>query len=175
MSPSDIADGLPVSDPFRQDGEGLPVRTFTLLRAKGIVFATGALDRPMVFSNNDRPGVMLASAIRAHLNRFAVLAGRRIVIGTTGDSAYWVALDAVSRGAEVTLVDTREAVDPALAGRVRQSGIDLQLGTMLKNTKGRRLVVVALQLHLALSLAFSYPPKKTAGRLNGSFFPPPPT
>lgn len=125
------------ADPFRPDGAVLPVKTFTLLRAGSIVFATGALERPTVFSNNDRPGVMLASAIRTYLNRFAVLAGRRIVVGTTGDSAYQAALDAVSRGAAVTVADAREAVDPDLADRVRQSGIDLRLGTMLKNAKGR--------------------------------------
>ena len=52
-----------------------------------IVFATGAIERPLVFSNNDRPGVMLASAARTYLNRFAVLPGRKAVVATTNDAA----------------------------------------------------------------------------------------
>ena len=55
----------------------------TILRARAIVFATGAIERPLVFSNNDRPGVMLASAARTYLNRFAVLPGRKVVVATT--------------------------------------------------------------------------------------------
>ncbi|WP_042433849.1 FAD-dependent oxidoreductase, partial [Streptacidiphilus anmyonensis] len=78
------------------------------LRARQVVLATGAHERPLVFAGNDRPGVMSAAAVRSYLNRYAVLPGRRAVVFTTGDSAYATALELVAAGAEVpALVDTR--------------------------------------------------------------------
>ena len=65
----------------------------TQLRAKTIVMATGAIERPLVFSNNDRPGVMLASALRTYANRFAVAPDKRAVIVANNDTAYSAALD----------------------------------------------------------------------------------
>ncbi|WP_281445804.1 (2Fe-2S)-binding protein, partial [Paenarthrobacter nicotinovorans] len=55
------------------------------IRAKQVVLAPGAHERPLVFENNDRPGIMLASAARTYLNRYAVAAGSRVVISTTND------------------------------------------------------------------------------------------
>ena len=52
------------------------------VRANQVVLATGAHERPLVFQNNDRPGIMLASAVRAYLNRYAVRAGQRIAVFT---------------------------------------------------------------------------------------------
>ena len=61
--------------------KGQSRQVLTSLRAKTIVMATGAIERPMVFSNNDTPGVMLASAIRTYANRFAVVPAKRAEIG----------------------------------------------------------------------------------------------
>ena len=63
------------------------------IRANQVVLAPGAHERPLVFENNDRPGIMLASAVRTYLNRYAVAAGQRVVISTTNDSAYALAAD----------------------------------------------------------------------------------
>src|SRR5439155_1358239 len=63
------------------------------LRAKAILFATGALERPLVFANNDRPGIMLASAARTYLHRFAVAPGQRAVV-VTGDFSLAAAIRA---------------------------------------------------------------------------------
>ncbi|MFJ7216247.1 2Fe-2S iron-sulfur cluster-binding protein [Amycolatopsis sp. NPDC098790] len=79
------------------------------IRAKRIVIATGAHERPIVFPDNDRPGIMLASAARTYLNRYGVLAGRRVVVFTTNDSAYEAASDLAGAGAEIVrIVDARE-------------------------------------------------------------------
>ncbi len=56
------------------------------VRAKAIVFATGAIERPLVFNNNDRPGVMLASAARTYVNRYAVKPGASAVVVTNNDT-----------------------------------------------------------------------------------------
>ena len=82
------------------------------IRAKQVVLAPGAHERPLVFENNDRPGIMLASAVRSYLNRYAVAAGQRVVISTTNDSAYALAADLRAAGVKVAaVVDARPAAD----------------------------------------------------------------
>ncbi|GAB3522986.1 sarcosine oxidase subunit alpha family protein [Arthrobacter monumenti] len=79
------------------------------VRAGQVVLATGAHERPLVFANNDRPGIMLASAVRSYLNRYAVAAGSRVVVATTNDSAYDVVTDLAAAGVEVAaVVDARQ-------------------------------------------------------------------
>ncbi|MFJ1761145.1 2Fe-2S iron-sulfur cluster-binding protein [Amycolatopsis sp. NPDC088138] len=79
------------------------------IRARKIVLATGAHERPIVFPDNDRPGIMLAGAARTYLNRYGVLAGQRVVVFTTNDSAYDAASDLAAAGAEIVrIVDARE-------------------------------------------------------------------
>ncbi len=63
------------------------------LRARSVVIATGAHERPVVFADNDRPGIMLAGAARTFLHRYGVEPGREAVVFTTNDSAYEAALD----------------------------------------------------------------------------------
>ncbi|MEV6874498.1 2Fe-2S iron-sulfur cluster-binding protein [Amycolatopsis sp. NPDC051128] len=78
------------------------------IRAKRIVLATGAHERPIVFPDNDRPGIMLAGAARTYLNRYGVLAGQRVVVFTTNDSAYDAASELTEAGAEIVrIVDAR--------------------------------------------------------------------
>ncbi len=77
------------------------------IRAKKVVLATGAIERPLVFADNDRPGVMLANAVRTYLNRYGVLAGKNIAITTNNDSVYTLAVEASAAGANVTVLDTR--------------------------------------------------------------------
>ena len=71
------------------------------VRAKQVVFATGSIERPLVFANNDLPGIMLAGAARAYLNQFAAKVGQRMVIYTNNDSAYRSAVDLSDAGHEV--------------------------------------------------------------------------
>ena len=111
------------------DGDSGARQILTMLRARAIVFATGAIERPLVFSNNDRPGVMLASAARTYLNRFAVLPGRKVVVATTNDGAYRTAFDLAAAGAEVTVADMRaERLLPHLSPKPRASGITVRAG-----------------------------------------------
>ena len=94
------------------------------VRAREIVLAAGAVERPLVFANNDLPGVMLASAVSCYVNRYAVAPGERLVLATNNDGAYRTALDWQRAGREVVaVVDTR--VDPrgALPTAVRQAGV----------------------------------------------------
>jgi sarcosine oxidase subunit alpha len=73
----------------------------------------GAIERPIVFGGNDRPGVMMASAVRTYVNRFGVVPGRRCVVFTTTDDGWTTAADLIGAGATVTaVVDARPDVAP---------------------------------------------------------------
>ncbi|MDT7642081.1 MAG: sarcosine oxidase, subunit alpha, partial [Pseudonocardiales bacterium] len=108
------------------------------VRARRIVLAAGAHERPMVFADNDRPGIMLAGAVRTYLNRYGVLPGRRAVLLTTNDSAYDTALDLRAAGAEVpALVDTRPEPPAELVGRAMAAGIEVIAGAVVTGTGAR--------------------------------------
>lgn len=85
----------------------LPRERLWQLRAGRVILACGAHERPLVFPGNDRPGILLAESLRAYLNRYGVLAGRRLVIATCGGAPYQLALEARRAGASVTLCDRR--------------------------------------------------------------------
>lgn len=117
----------------------LPRERLWRIRARSVVLATGAIERPLVFPNNDRPGVMLASAVGHYANRFGVLAGRRVVVATNNDSAYRTALDLAAAGAsEVSVVDTRERPPEDLARAVQERGIRVHAGHAVADVKGAR-------------------------------------
>lgn len=81
------------------------------ISARRVVVATGARERSLVFSGNDRPGVMLASAVRTYLNRYAVKPGEKAVVATTNDSAYDTVEDLLTAGVDVVAVlDARDVV-----------------------------------------------------------------
>ena len=106
------------------------------IRAKQVVLAPGAHERPLVFENNDRPGIMLASAVRSYLNRYAVAAGRRVVVGTTNDSAYAVGRGSAGRGVKVAaVVDARPKLSDKAAAAV-ESGIRVLVGSAVADTSG---------------------------------------
>jgi len=94
------------------------------IRARQVILATGAHERPLVFGNNDLPGIMLASAASTYINRYGVLPGRRAVVFTNNDSAYETAIDLNRHGAEVIVVDSRaSAQGRELAARAADAGI----------------------------------------------------
>jgi sarcosine oxidase subunit alpha len=95
------------------------------IRAKQTVLATGAHERPLVFANNDRPGVMLASAVRTYLNRYGVAAGSRIVVATTNDSVYPMIPELLAAGIEIAQVaDARPTLSSAARHAVA-AGVDV--------------------------------------------------
>jgi methylglutamate dehydrogenase subunit C len=93
------------------------------LRAANIIMATGAIERPLVFPNNDRPGVMLASALGTLLNRFSVAPKKRAVIVTNNDSAYQTAFDLAENNVAVTIAEHRGSLAGDLLTRAAQLGV----------------------------------------------------
>ncbi len=104
------------------------------IRAQQVVLAPGAHERPLVFENNDRPGIMLASAVRTYLNRYAVAAGSRVVISTTNDSAYLLAADLKAAGVAIAaVVDARPQISAKAAAAV-ESGVRVLIGSAVADT-----------------------------------------
>ncbi|MGK5173403.1 2Fe-2S iron-sulfur cluster-binding protein [Geodermatophilus sp. CPCC 205761] len=115
------------------------------LRARSIVVATGAHERPVVFADNDRPGIMLAGAARTFLHRYGVLPGRDAVVFTTNDSAYDAALDLHRAGVRVqAVVDARPAGSPRRRQECEDAGIRVLSGAVVTGTQGVERVTHAL-------------------------------
>ena len=103
-----------------------------------MILATGAIERPLVFPGNDRPGIMLAGAARAYLNRFAVLPGRQVLIVTADDSAYRVAIDLHAAGvAVVAVADQRAHPSGEAIEAVRALGVPIHTDATITRTGGR--------------------------------------
>ncbi len=126
-----VADHLPVPPP------GQPRQRLWKIVAKRTVLAAGAIERPIAFGNNDRPGILLAGAQRGYLNRFGVLTGSRTAVFTCNDDGWRSAADLVRAGAEVAaVIDSRpEARRPDhLTGL---DGVELIAGGRVVETRGR--------------------------------------
>ena len=117
------------------------------VRAKRVVLATGALERPVAFRGNDRPGVMLASAARTYVERFAVAPGERAVVFTTNDSGYDAALSLARAGIDVAaVVDARTAPAAVTVARAREAHIPVHTGALVAAATGDdRVVSVAVR------------------------------
>ena len=126
-----VQDHVPVPDPH------LPRQRLWTIRAKRVVLATGAVEQPIVFPGNDRPGVMMAGAARTYINQYGVLPGRLAVLQTNNDNAYRSVIDLLDAGARVAAVfDVRGHVDGQLANRVRDLGVPILEGYGIVGTKG---------------------------------------
>ncbi|PKP83228.1 MAG: sarcosine oxidase subunit alpha family protein, partial [Alphaproteobacteria bacterium HGW-Alphaproteobacteria-2] len=111
------------------------------IRAAQVVTATGAIERPIAFAGNDRPGVMLASAVRDYVVNWAVSPGDRTVVVTNNDDAYRTAIALKEAGLEVpAIVDARREAKGPLPERARALGIRVETGHGIAKVKGRRRV-----------------------------------
>lgn len=140
----------------------IPRQRLHKIRARHVVLATGAIERPLVFGNNDLPGVMTASAGQTYLNRYAVRAGQRVLVLTSNDWAYGAARDLALAGAKVTLADTRSK--GGLAPRVKaasDAGVELLNGYGIASATGGRAVNGAqlIQLDASKNKAIGSGPK----------------
>ncbi len=111
------------------------------IRAKRIVTATGALERPLSFAGNDIPGVMLASAVRDYASLFGVSAGDRTVVVTNNDDAYRTAITMKNAGLEVPVIlDARPEANRPLPTEARALGIRVETGKGIAKVKGYKSV-----------------------------------
>ncbi len=107
------------------------------VRAREVVLAQGAFERPLAFCNNDRPGVMLASAVSTYLRQYAVSPGHRAVVFTNNDSAYQTALDLKRAGCGVTIIDSRRRGAADLRMRTDEDDIPVLTRHLVTDVTGR--------------------------------------
>ena len=114
-----------------------PARRLWKVRAARIVLATGALERPLVFANNDLPGTLLAHSAQSYVIRHAVLPGRRAVVFTNNDSAYAAAFDLVDAGIDaLDVVDVRAEIPAVITDRAARAGINIHRGAAIVRARG---------------------------------------
>jgi heterotetrameric sarcosine oxidase alpha subunit len=109
--------------------------------AKRAVLAAGAIERPIVFGNNDRPGIMLAGAVRSYVNRFGVAPGRRAVVFADNDHAFLAATDLADAGIEVAaVIDARGAPSKVAQKAAAKARARHLPGAVIKRVRGRQAV-----------------------------------
>ena len=107
------------------------------IRAKKVILATGATERPIVFCNNDRPGIMLASAARRYVNQYAVRPGKKAVIFTNNDDGYKTAFDLARSGIEVVaVVDSRKNIPEHFEKELNEKDIEAIASSVVIDTYG---------------------------------------
>ena len=111
------------------------------VRARRVIVATGAIERPMVFPDNDRPGVMLADSVLHYLRRYAVVPGRRTVLFTNNDGAYQTIFALADAGVDVGgVVDVRVKLAEPVAAELARRNIRVFAESAIGATRGRRRV-----------------------------------
>ena len=122
-----VTDHLPSSD-------GKPRQILWRVYSKRAILAAGATERPIAFGNNDRPGIMMAGAVRTYVNRYGVAPGKRVAVFTNNDDGWQTARDLSAKGIEVTaVIDSRSGADWE-----KIPGAKVQLGGRIVTTSGRK-------------------------------------
>ena len=117
-----------------------PRQRLWYIRAKQVIISTGSIERPLVFGNNDRPGIMLASSAKEYLKIYGVLVGKKPIIFTNNDTAYETAIEFKNKGIDSIVVDTREASNAGIVNEAKKLGIEIKFSHAIANTSGYKKV-----------------------------------
>ncbi|THF59729.1 sarcosine oxidase subunit alpha [Ollibium composti] len=150
-----------VSDHKQHPAKGEPRHRTWTIRAKSVVLATGALERPLVFPGNDRPGVMLAGAAERYANEFGVLPGQKVAVFTNNDSAYRAAHALRQAGAAIAaIVDVRTDISADMLDFAGKAETEMLTGHAVVATEGgKALTGIKVQRFDAASGALSGEPR----------------
>jgi sarcosine oxidase subunit alpha len=119
----------------------LPRQRLIKLRTKQAIFCTGSIERPLVFRDNDRPGIMLVGAAETYVRRYAVKPGEKAVVFTNNDGGYGAALALHAAGTKIAaVVDLRESPAGILTEKARALGLDIFAGHAVIGTEGGKRV-----------------------------------
>jgi len=134
-----------VNDHVARAPKGQPRQRLWRIVAKEVVLAAGATERPIVFGNNDLPGVMLAGAVRAYINRFGVVPGKRAIVFANNDDAATTVADLRRAGARVVaLVDSRQLPSDRVRAIAEAAGAELIAGGVVVDAQGKKEVTGAI-------------------------------
>ena len=132
-----INDHLPKSKKYS------PKQRLWYIRAKEVVISSGSIERPIIFGNNDTPGVVLASAAKEYLKVYGVLVGKKPLIFTNNDSAYETAIEFKKNGIWPIVLDTRSNPDSEIINEAKSMGIDIKFSHVVIAAKGYKKVKYA--------------------------------
>ena len=111
------------------------------IRAKKVISATGSLERPLIFDNNDRPGILISSAVEKYANLFGVACGEKNILFTNNDSAYETAISLHQKGINIeAIIDNREEIESKLIREIEKNKIKVYKGYTVVNTSGYKRI-----------------------------------
>ena len=142
-------DLVALSETLAEGAASRPRERLWLVRAARVVLATGSIEQPLIFCNNDRPGIMLAGAALKFLKKHLIAPGRQVVIATNNDSAYSVARELRRAGVGITaIVDSRESPPDELMQDMKALDIGVRSHCLPIDTQGfnalRRVTIANL-------------------------------
>lgn len=127
-----------LTDHMSEVPEGRAREQLHRIRAKRVILAQGAIERPLVFNGNDKPGVMLSNAAQTYLNKYGVRVGDNISIFTSHDSAYETAFEMCDAKVSVSaIIDLRKEIDADLLAKAQSRGIVVHLNSSISKTYGK--------------------------------------
>ena len=111
------------------------------IRAKKVIAATGSIERPLIFNNNDRPGIILSSAIKKYSDYYGVVCGKENILFTNNDSAYETAISLFNKGIKINaIIDIREKVNSEITNHAEKIGIKIYNSYTIVDTSGYRRI-----------------------------------
>ena len=111
------------------------------IRAKKVIIATGAIERPLIFNNNDRPGIILSSSIKKYIDYYGVKCGQKISLFTNNDSAYETSISLNNSGVNVnSVIDIRDKSNSSIVKQAEKLGIKIHWKHTVVNTHGYKKI-----------------------------------
>ena len=129
-----------ISDHLPRSKKYTPKQRLWYIRAKEVVISSGSIERPIVFGNNDTPGVVLSSAAREYLKVYGVLVGKKPLIFTNNDSAYETAIEFKKNGILPIILDSRTNPSSEIVSEAKNMGIDIRFSHVVVAAKGYKKV-----------------------------------
>ncbi len=136
LARENLTDHLPI-----EQRNGKTRQKLLKIRAKKVITATGSLERPLIFDNNDRPGILLSSAINKYASLFGVVCGEKNILFTNNDSAYETAANLFRKGISIeAIIDNREEIDSKLIKESEKNNIKIYKGYTVVDTYGYKRI-----------------------------------
>ena len=129
-----LSDHLPKTKKYN------PKQRLWYIRAKEVVISSGSIERPLVFGNNDTPGVMLSSAAKEYLKVYGVLVGKKPLIFTNNDSGYETAIEFKKNGVDPVVLDTRKELKSEIIDEAKKLNIQIKFSYVVVAAKGYKKV-----------------------------------
>ncbi len=129
-----------VSDHLPKTEKYIPKQRLWYIRAKEVIISSGSIERPIVFGNNDTPGVMLSSAAKEYLKIYGVLVGKKPLIFTNNDSGYETAIEFKKNGIDPIVLDTRRDPNSEIIKEAKDLNISIKSSYVVVAAKGYKKV-----------------------------------